>query len=121
MLEGTAKGGDAADLANGLTQFGWDCVIIPGAFTNTIANSQVITTQTAAGLQQQVTAATTLLTAGQGPQICGNRAGIGAGVDKLASLASTMALGVLVSQGEASSTSVCSKYIEKFIKNLKIL
>merc|ERR1712109_435815 len=109
VLEGTAKGGDAADLLNGLTQFGWDCIIIPGAFTNTVANSGVITTQTAAGLQQQVTAAGTLLTAGQGPQICGNNAGIGAGVDKLASLASTMALGVLVLSGEATSTSVCTR------------
>ena len=121
QLDGIAHAGAANDITSGTTQIGWDCIIIPGAFTNTVADSTVILAQTAAGLQQQVTAAGTLLTAGQGPQICGNGAGIGAGVDKLASLASTMALGVLVSQGEATSTSVCSKYIEKFIKNLTIL
>jgi len=110
-VDGIAHAGAANDATSGLTQFGWDCIIIPGAFTNTVADSQVIAAQTAAGLQQQVTAAGTLLTAGQGPQICGNGAGIGAGVDKLASLASTMALGVLVSQGEATSTSVCTRQV----------
>merc|ERR1711997_1060581 len=85
-VDGIAHAGAANDATSGLTQFGWDCIIIPGAFTNTVADSTVILAQTAAGLQQQVTAATTLLTAGQGPQICGNRAGIGAGVAKIGAM-----------------------------------
>ena len=120
LVDGIAHAGAANDGTSGLTQLGFDCIVIPGAFTNTVADSTVIVAQTAAGLQQRVTAAGTLLTAGQGPQICGNNGGIGAGVEKIATMAATTANGLLVGQGEASSTSVCSKYIEKFISNLKL-
>jgi len=110
VLEGTAKGGDAADLLNGLTQFGWDCIIIPGAFTNTVANSGVITTQTAAGLQNRVTSDAALLTAGQGPQICGNNAGIGAGVASLKEMSYDKTNALAVSKGgQDTSTTVCTR------------
>ena len=113
MLEGTAKGGDAADLLNGLTQFGWDCIIIPGAFTNTVANSGVITTQTTAGLTNRVTSDAALLTAGQGPHICGNKAGIGAGVASLTVMAYDKNNAIAVSTGIIASTTICSKYLLK--------
>jgi len=110
VLEGTAKGGDAADLLNGLTQFGWDCIIIPGAFTNTVANSGVITTQTTAGLTNRVTSDAALLTAGQGPQICGNNAGIGAGVASLKEMSYDKTNALAVSKGgQDTSTTVCTR------------
>jgi len=111
LVDGIAHAGAANDGTSGLTQLGFDCIVIPGAFTNTVADSTVIVAQTAAGLQQRVTAAGTLLTAGQGPQICGNNGGIGAGVEKIATMAATTANGLLVGQGEASSTSVCTRQV----------
>jgi len=111
QLDGIAHAGAANDITSGTTQTGWDCIIIPGAFTNTVADSTVILAQTAAGLQQQVTAATTLLTAGQGPQICGNRAGIGAGVAKIGAMGYDKDNAIITGKGEDSThnTSVCTR------------
>jgi hypothetical protein len=85
LYEGAAVGGSStADDAEKTTQYGWDCIIIPGAFiTTTVTNGAVEATQTTANMQQILTASPTAArrNVGQGPQICGNNKGIGPGVD----------------------------------------
>merc|ERR1719414_12117 len=49
LVDGIAHAGAANDGTSGLTQLGFDCIVIPGAFTNTVADSTVIVAQTAAG------------------------------------------------------------------------
>jgi len=94
-------------------QFGWDCVIIPGAFfaTNTAAGaSEVI--QSVADLQQVLgnspTAAT--MNTPQGPQICGSGAGIGPGVAIIPTM--SIADATVQSDGIADATglTVCTRY-----------
>jgi len=78
VTEGQAEGGALAAIT-GLSQVGWDCIIIPGAFIHS-NNGVPTTTQTAALIQTQLTQANTAMNSGTGPQICGQGAGIGAGV-----------------------------------------
>ena len=96
-----------------MTQIGWDCIIIPGAFLNSNFGA-VQTTQTTALIQQVLTQANTNMNSGSGPQICGQGGGIGPGVANFntggwvgiqANLQSTMA-GVTAANGNVS---VCSK------------
>jgi len=86
VTEGLAKTGAQADADNaGLTQFGWDCIIIPGAFAYVTNAQAVIQAPTAANLVQVLgsSPAANIFPAGIGPQICGNSAGIGPGVQIL--------------------------------------
>jgi len=81
--DGNGLGGAVA-ATTGLTQTGWDCIIIPGAFLNS-NNGDVnsIASQTSAVIQQVITAANTDINTGSGPQICGQGAGIGGGVENI--------------------------------------
>jgi len=85
VADGTGKAGDGSSSTVGLTQIGWDCIIIPGAFMSiqrTAIDGAVKTTQTTANIQQVLSESPTtdVINAGSGPQICGNNKGIGAGI-----------------------------------------
>jgi len=83
IQEGLAIAGDMGNGATivGTTQFGWDCIIIPGAYVpaNAIA---VIAAPTTAQVTQVMNNSPTASTAPipSGNQICGNSKGIGPGV-----------------------------------------
>lgn len=109
LTDGNAEGGAIAAIT-GLTQTGWDCIIIPGAFLHSNFGVQT-TTQTTANIQQVLTQANTDMNSGSGPHICGNGGGIGGGVPNIntngwvgitANLQATMA-------GTAINNSVCTR------------
>jgi len=89
----TVSNGDAGPtgpIANnffdvGLTQWGWDCVVIPGAYVQTIDTFTVIASGTAANLQQVLAQSPTdnVWPVPSGPQICGQGKGLGPGVSIL--------------------------------------
>ena len=88
LVDGT-NSGDAiqADFYNkGLTQWGWDCVIIPGAFVQTTDDfSPVDGTAAVANLQQVLAESPTanIHPIPSGPQICGHSKGLGPGIEEL--------------------------------------
>jgi hypothetical protein len=94
-------------------QFGWDCIIIPGAFTLTNNDDySVLTAQTTTSLQQVIgehpTAAD--MATPQGPQICGSGKGIGPGIGDLDdSIQSTTAGALVAATAGANSMSVCTR------------
>lgn len=108
------KGSDFNGLGTGAYgQFGWDCIIIPGAFT--VSNKDdytVATTQATTSLQQAIGEHPTTadMAVPQGPQICGSGKGIGPGIVKLdSSIQSTTAGTVLAATAGATSLSVCTR------------
>jgi len=114
LAEGAAKAGTGAgDGVEKLTQYGWDCIIIPGAYTSTaITTGPVITAQTAANLQQilSYTPTAAVKNVGQGPQICGNNRGIGPGIaDTYTNLPNDMAEALIYSQGIINNLTVCTR------------
>lgn len=100
------------DVTTAKSQFGFDCIIIPGAYMPTInQEGDIIEAQTAAILQQALTASPT---AGQGPtpsgpQICGQGLGIGGGLANLNELPWDDANGLLNGAGNAAALSVCTR------------
>jgi hypothetical protein len=101
-------------------QFGWDCIIIPGAYFSTTADEGTTqTTQTTALMQQVIGIATTgaiitgTMNAPSGPQICGTGAGIGPGVVTLSSMTQTNAIAVLMATGQPAATglTVCTRNV----------
>lgn len=96
-------------------QFGWDCVIIPGAFfaTNTAAGASEVT-QSVADLQQVLGNSPTANTMNtpQGPQICGTGAGIGPGVVIIPMLSQAEAENTPLTDGIPTNTglTVCTRY-----------
>lgn len=95
--------------AAAMTQAGWDCIIIPGAFT--ITDIAVIYTpdaaQTAAELVQTSLVLTTAMPAP--PQLCGNGSGIGPGAATLAIAAGQVAGAVTI--GNALNVSICTRHV----------
>jgi len=82
LLTKVATDEDGAKLAGNQPQFGWDCVIIPGAFIPTADdNGTPVAAQTNAVIQQVMNLNPTagISPSPSGPQICGNGAGLGAG------------------------------------------
>jgi len=70
----------------GLTQWGWDCVVIPGAYVQTADTFTVITaTATTANLQQVLAESPTadVWPVPSSPQICGQGKGLGPGASIL--------------------------------------
>lgn len=94
-------------------QYGWDCVIIPGAYFLTNTNAGVTDEAQTTALMQQVLGNSPTdahMNVPQGPQICGTGAGIGPGTDGLAENSATMALGTAVAEGEVTGgLSVCTR------------
>lgn len=94
-------------------QLGWDCVIIPGAFASTTdAEGSVVTGNAATTVQlTMVTATEANMNVPQGPQICGNGGGIGAGTAKLDEVMTDIAAPVMADVGSANSSSVCTRNV----------
>jgi len=96
-------------------QFGWDCVIIPGAYTltNTDAAYEVDATQDVILMQQIIANTPTAnhMNVPSGPQICGGGAGIGPGVILLESMTNADAGGAAMDEGYANSLSVCTRNV----------
>merc|ERR1719412_944093 len=114
LSEGAAKAGAAAgDAVEKLTQYGWDCIVIPGAYTTTTAATGTVqATQSAANLQQilSFTPTAAVRNQGQGPQICGNNKGIGPGLaDLYTHLPNDMAEALVYSQGIITNLTVCTR------------
>merc|ERR1711894_587337 len=110
-LEGMATAGNGQSADAGLSQYGWECIIIPGAFTSSNAGA-VITAQTTALTQQILSNSPTASTinVGQGPQICGNNKGIGPGIANTATgQEHNAANGKLVNIGEKNNLTVCTR------------
>merc|ERR1712018_353277 len=118
--EAIEEAGTAADILNtGIhdvttdkSQFGWDCIIIPGAYMPTInQEGDIIEAQTAAILQQALTASPTanIGPTPPGPQICGQGLGIGGGLANLNELPWDDANGLLNGAGNAAALSVCTR------------
>jgi len=116
LLEGAAvTGAGDSDAVERMTQWGWDCIIIPGAFTTTTMSNTaaaVDTTQTDAELTQILSASptSTVRNQGQGPQMCGNNAGIGPGVDDtLLRAPLDAAEGQAILVGSTNNLTVCTR------------
>jgi len=99
-------------VTTGVTQFGWDCVIIPGAYIPTTAAFAAIASPTTAQVTQVMNASPTAATIPipAGPQICGNSKGIGAGV----AIRSTGQIhdktnALLVMEGVNANLSICTR------------
>lgn len=106
---------DNVKLGNGSagdSQFGWDCIIIPGAFTTgTDAIGTVDATPTAAELAQVLAASPSAahMNMPSGPQICGTGGGIGAGAAIMTSSTDDNTNGAIIGAGSAVSHSVCTR------------
>jgi len=87
LVDGTNSGDAiAADFYDkGLTQWGWDCVIIPGAYVQTADDFSVETVSAEASLKQVLAESPTanIHPIPSGPQICGHSKGLGPGIDEL--------------------------------------
>lgn len=101
--------------ADGIAAYGFDCIVIPGAFT--VGNSggtaaDVDISQTSTQLAQLLanSPTTNSFPTPQGPQICGNQNSIGAGNSALtvAAYEGTNA-GTTGYSGEADDSTVCSR------------
>jgi hypothetical protein len=93
-------------------QFGWDCIIIPGAYFGAILDEGDIQVAQTTALMQQVIgiAATPYMNVPSGPQICGTE-GIGPGVEILSQTTATAALGAAMDEGEiANALTVCTRH-----------
>merc|ERR1711983_80219 len=105
--------GMEADAVEGTTMYGWDCIVIPGAYTTTTATTGTVqTTQSATNLQQilSFTPTAAVRNVGQGPQICGNNKGIGAGIaDGYTHLPNDAAEGLIYSLGRQDNLTVCTR------------
>lgn len=114
-LDGIAKAGNGQSAASGLAGFGWDCVVIPGAFISSNSGGTlglVYTAQSTANIQQLVsnTPTTNLVNQGTGPQICGNNKGLGTGVTNVATIHEHLAANSLVlAVGNAANYSICTR------------
>lgn len=93
--------------------FGWDCIIIPGAyFTATDAAGAIQPAQTTALMQQVVGIEGAAMNVPSGPQICGNGAGIGPGVPILSQTTATNALAAIMDEGLATGgLTVCTRNV----------
>jgi len=94
--------------------FGWDCIIIPGAyFSTTNAAGAIQATQTTALMQAVVgVEATPAMNVPSGPQICGFGAGIGPGVPILSQTTATNALAAIMDEGLATGgLTVCTRNV----------
>jgi len=114
LAEGVAKALTGnADAVEGTTMYGWDCIVIPGAYTTTTATTGTVqTTQSATNLQQilSFTPTAAVRNVGQGPQICGNNKGIGAGIaDGYTHLPNDAAEGLIYSLGRQDNLTVCTR------------
>lgn len=99
------------DVTTNKSQFGFDCIIIPGAYMPTTnANGDIIEAQTAAILQQVLTSSPTAATGPtpSGPQICGQGVGIGGGLANLNEMPWDDANGLLHGAG-GTAVSVCTR------------
>jgi len=113
VADGQGKAGAQADAIDaGLSQFGWDCIVIPGAYGMANNLQAVIAAPTAANLVQVFgsSPAANVFPTPLGPQICGNSAGIGFGV----AIVDThqgydAANGKIMTLGSASNVSVCTR------------
>jgi len=94
-------------------QFGWDCVIIPGAFFLTNANTGAVDeTQTTALMQQVMGTSPTAahMNVPSGPQICGTGAGIGPGKPIMTQTSATNALAAIMDEGlDEGGLTVCTR------------
>lgn len=100
------------DVANDKSQYGFDCIIIPGAFLPTAAIiGVVITAQTAAIIQQVFTESPTaeVHPTPSGPHICGNGLGIGGGAINLDSMPWDDGEGTASSNGAGTNQTVCTR------------
>lgn len=98
--------------AAGTAQFGWDCIIIPGAYSLTnAADLTVDTTQTTALMQQIIanTPTTIHMNVPSGPQICGQNKGIGSGVVKLSFGTQDNGNGANMDEGHTIASTVCTR------------
>jgi hypothetical protein len=93
-------------------QYGWDCVIIPGAFFMTSdAEGAHVAAQTTA-LMQGVIGDAAEMNVPQGPQICGAEAGIGPGMDNLVIMTQLIARAEEYSLGlDVGGLSVCTRNV----------
>jgi len=103
----------AADLwAKGLTQWGWDCVVLPGAYVQTIDTYIVIAAATEANLKQVLAESPTadVHPIPSSPQVCGQGKGLGPGVGDLdEGHAYNQANARVMSIGYQTSVTVCSR------------
>lgn len=108
--DGNAIGGPNTDADEGQTQMGWDCIIIPGAYMYSNAGDPIVI-QTDTTMSQVLTTAATTQNTGQGPHICGQGAGIGAGKLQIATNMNDAiaANAVLNVQGSAENLTVCTR------------
>jgi len=103
-IGGNGYGGD------NVNQFGWDCVIIPGAFmlsNDAIGAYDFI--QSAAEMKKLVGDANHM-NIPSGPQICGSGAGIGPGMESVTRLVMDTAEGAILDEGEASHATICTRH-----------
>ena len=114
--DGNAKGGAIANnfFDVGLTQWGWDCVVIPGAYVQTADTFVTITAAaTTANLQQVLAEVPTadVWPVPSSPQICGQGKGLGPGASDL-DLHHThdKTNARIITLGYANNITICSKY-----------
>merc|ERR1712223_696004 len=84
FAQAAVQAGLGQKLADDDQQFGWDCVIIPGAYIPVIGDEgEPLAIQTTALIQQSITNSPTEANgpSPSGPQICGSGAGLGMGKD----------------------------------------
>lgn len=96
------------------SQFGFDCIIIPGAFVPSAgAEGTIIGGQSTAIIQQAFTEYPTaeVTPTPSGPQICGYGIGIGTGVAKLDEMPFDTTNGALSGDGVGANTSVCTRNV----------
>lgn len=101
---------DQGNAAAGTTQYGWDCVIIPGAFGAANLGSNVGVpqiAQTAAIIQQTLLGTPTadLYPTPWPPQICGHQAGLGIGT---AALNTNAIFGDI--DGDTNDATICTRH-----------
>jgi len=104
----------AATAANMISQYGWDCIIIPGAFapslTGTGAFTALLSVVTTAPTTAQLTQTLVGTVTGNspiGPQICGQGAGIGPGQLNL----NLAAIQSIAANGAIASYTVCTRNV----------
>jgi len=107
----------ANNLANGHWnagggQFGWDCVIIPGAFFMTNADEGTANQAQTTALMQATIGDANEMNVPQGPQICGAEAGIGPGVASLSIMTQLAATAEAMDEGlDVGALTVCTRNV----------
>jgi len=114
LLDGVGKGTALATpwYDRALTQWGWDCIIIPGAYAITTNAWATIPAATTANFQQVLAASPTaaINPIPSGPQICGNSKGIGNGAIIMStSQIYDQAKARLMGLGEANAMTICTR------------